>query len=213
MPTDLIRYDLLVQDALRSVVRNVLADGARDGLPGEHHFCITFRTQAPGVRLSPRVREKHPDELTIILQHQFWDLIVTDQAFEVGLSFNGVPERLAVPFEAVTGFWDPYVQFGLKFEVQDFSPETSANDATPAALPGKPAPVAVSDEPKEFPDAPGDRPRELEPAGRKPDGVGKSRTHKQPTSTDKALTEKAIDDPAPHAADKVVSIDAFRKKT
>ena len=119
MPTDIIRYDLLVQEALRGVVRKVLADAARDGLPGDHNFYITFRTDAPGVRISPRTREKFPEEITIILQHQFWDLEVTDTGFQVGLSFSNVPELLTVPFDAIRGFFDPSVQFGLKFEVQD----------------------------------------------------------------------------------------------
>lgn len=112
---DLIRYDVMVQEALLGVVRKVLQDAARVGLPGEHHFYITFRSQAPGVRLSNRLREKHPEEMTIVLQHQFWDLIIGEQSFEVGLSFGGVPERLVVPYEALTGFYDPSVQFGLKF--------------------------------------------------------------------------------------------------
>jgi hypothetical protein len=117
MPTDLIRYDLLAQDALRGVVRRVLVDAARDGLPGDHHFYITFDTRAPGVRLSNRMREKYPLEMTVVLQHQYWDLIITEHSFEVGLSFGGIPERLLVPFDAVKGFFDPSVQFGLQFEV------------------------------------------------------------------------------------------------
>ena len=121
MSKDLIRYDLQVQDALRGVVRKVLADAARDGLPGEHHFYITFRTHAPGVKLSNRLREQYPEEMTIILQYQFWDLKVDELGFEVGLHFKNVPERLVVPFEAIAGFYDPSVQFGLKFESQDES--------------------------------------------------------------------------------------------
>ncbi|HET7850191.1 MAG TPA: ClpXP protease specificity-enhancing factor SspB [Pseudolabrys sp.] len=113
---DHIRYDLLTQQALRAVVRNVLADVAKKGLPGEHHFYITFDTAAEGVKLSPRLREQFPEEMTIILQHQFWDLTVSDEGFEVGLSFSGVPERVGVPFEAVNAFFDPSVQFGLQFE-------------------------------------------------------------------------------------------------
>lgn len=116
MAQDFIRYDLHVQDALRGVVRRVLADVVRDGLPGEHHFYITFRTQHPGVKLSNRMRAEYPDEMTIVLQHQFWDLVVTETAFEVGLSFKGIPEKLVVPFEAMTGFFDRSVDFGLRFE-------------------------------------------------------------------------------------------------
>src|SRR5580692_8968358 len=119
MPTDHIRYDILAQEALRGVVRTVLADAAKKGLPGEHHFKITFATPSPGVRLSDRMRAQYPDVMTIVLQHQFWDLVVTDEAFEVGLSFGGVPERLAVPFDAITAFFDPAVQFGFQFESLD----------------------------------------------------------------------------------------------
>ena len=113
---DQIRYDLLTQQALRGVVRNVLTDTAKKGLPGDHHFYISFDTHAEGVRLSDRLLAQYPDEMTIILQHQFWDLKVDDEGFEVGLSFGGIPERLTVPFEAITGFFDPSVQFGLQFE-------------------------------------------------------------------------------------------------
>jgi len=116
MATDHIRYDVLAQEALRGVLRTVLADVAKDGLPGEHHFYISFDTRADGVRLSPRMRAQYPEEMTIVLQHQFWDLVVSHDGFEVGLSFGGVPERLAVPFAAVKGFFDPSVQFGLQFE-------------------------------------------------------------------------------------------------
>ncbi|HET6374662.1 MAG TPA: ClpXP protease specificity-enhancing factor SspB [Methylocella sp.] len=115
MAVDLIRYDLLVQDALRGVVREVLADAARDGLPGDHHFYITFRTHARGVRLSNRMRDRYPDEMTIVLQHQFWDLSVTGEAFEVGLSFQNVPEMLLIPFESVVRFADPAAGFELQF--------------------------------------------------------------------------------------------------
>jgi hypothetical protein len=119
MSVDHIRYDLLTQQALRAVVRRVLADVAKTGsLPGEHHFYVTFDTRAPGVRLSARMREQYPEEMTIVLQHQFWDLAVTDAHFEVALSFNGVSEKLHVPFEAIKGFFDPSVQFGLQFEIQ-----------------------------------------------------------------------------------------------
>jgi hypothetical protein len=113
---DQIRYDLLTQQALRGVVRNVLMDAAKKGLPGDHHFFITFDTHADGVKMSERLRAQHPKEMTIILQHQFWDLVVNDYGFEVGLSFGGITERLNIPFEAVKGFFDPSVQFGLQFE-------------------------------------------------------------------------------------------------
>lgn len=116
MAVDHIRYDLLAQEALRGVLRTVLADAAKNGLPGDHHFFVTFDTGAEGVRLSQRMRAQYPQEMTIVLQHQFWDLTVGEESFEVGLSFGGVPERLAVPFTAVKGFFDPSVEFGLQFE-------------------------------------------------------------------------------------------------
>jgi hypothetical protein len=119
MPDHHIRYDLLAQQALRGVVRTVLADVAKKGLPGEHHFKVTFNTTAPGVRLSDRLRAQYPETMTIILQHQFWDLTVGDRGFEVGLSFGGITERLAVPFDAIVAFHDPAVQFGFQFEAFD----------------------------------------------------------------------------------------------
>ena len=116
MAVDHIRYDILAQDALRGVVRTVVQDAAKNGLPGEHHFYISFDTRAEGVRLSPRMLAQYPEEMTVVLQHQFWDLVVTEDGFEVGLSFGGVPERLAVPFTAIKAFVDPSVQFALQFE-------------------------------------------------------------------------------------------------
>ncbi len=116
MPEDLIRYDIIIQDALRSAVKKILTEVARTGLPGEHHFYIAFDTTAPGVRISNRLRERYPQEMTVVLQHQFWDLVITEHTFEVGLSFGGVPERLLVPFSSIKGFFDPSVQFALEFE-------------------------------------------------------------------------------------------------
>jgi uncharacterized protein len=130
MAVDHIRYDILAQEALRGVVHRVLADVAKNGLPGEHHFYISFDTTADGVRLSPRLLAQYPQEMTVVLQHQFWDLLVTETGFEVGLSFGGIPERLAVPFAAVKGFFDPSVQFGLQFEeIADASDEVTATPA------------------------------------------------------------------------------------
>jgi len=138
MATDHIRYDVLARDALRGVLRRVLSDAAEHGLPGEHHFFITFLSTAEGVKLSPRLLAQYPDEMTIILQHQFWDLVVTEDRFEVGLSFGGIPERLVVPFAAIKSFLDPSVQFGLQFE-----PSEGAMEAPPAKLPAVPTPSAV----------------------------------------------------------------------
>ncbi|MFZ0507217.1 MAG: ClpXP protease specificity-enhancing factor SspB, partial [Methylocella sp.] len=139
MAADLIRYDLLVQDAVRGVVRKVLSDVARDGVPGEHHFYISFRTHARGVRLSARMRELYPDEMTIVLQHQFWDLSVTGEAFEVGLSFQNIPEMLLIPFDAVTRFADPSVGFELRFSAED----ETAGVGDSGSSPPQTAPVRV----------------------------------------------------------------------
>lgn len=117
MPEDLMRYDQLAQNALRGVVRDALRKVQKTGLPGEHHFYIAFNTRYPGVLLSKRIAERYPREMTVVLQHQFWNLIITDDRFEVELSFDNIPEKLVVPFNAIKGFLDPSVQFGLQFEV------------------------------------------------------------------------------------------------
>jgi hypothetical protein len=139
MATDHIRYDVLARDALRGVLRRVLMDAAEHGLPGEHHFYITFQSTADGVKLSPRLMAQYPEEMTVILQHQFWDLVVTEDRFEVGLSFGGVPERLVVPFSSIKSFLDPSVQFGLQFETA----ETAADTAS-VNVPAAPAPSAIT---------------------------------------------------------------------
>jgi uncharacterized protein len=141
MAVDHIRYDILAQRALRGVVRTVLADVAKKGLPGEHHFKITFATEAPGVRLSDRMRAQYPETMTIIMQHQFWDLTVDDEAFEIGLSFGGIAERLAIPFDAVTAFYDPAVQFGFQFETIDAG---AVGDADAAGQDGATAPTPLA---------------------------------------------------------------------
>lgn len=137
MPTDHIRYDVLARDALRGVVRRVLTDAATHGLPGDHHFYITFLSRADGVKLSPRLLAQYPQEMTIILQHQFWDLIVTEERFEVGLSFGGTPERLVVPFGAIKSFFDPSAKFGLEFEPSEAQAEAETTPAAEPALPGQ----------------------------------------------------------------------------
>jgi hypothetical protein len=182
MTVDYIRYDILTQDALRSVVLTVLADVAAKGLPGEHHFFISIDTRADGVGLSPRLKAQYPKEMTVVLQHQFWDMVVTDDRFEVGLSFNGVPERLVVPFRAIKGFVDPSVQFGLQFAVAvegDNSADVAPADAEAARPPARhdhsaaPAPLPLAANPA--------------PAAAKPDSE-------------------------PPAGGEVVRLDRFRKK-
>ena len=125
-PDSLIPYDEIVQEALRAVVGRVLGEVIRGGLPGEHHFYITFKTQMAGVSIPKHLMERFPDEMTIVLQHKFWDLTVAEDHFSVGLSFNQMPSTLVIPFAAITTFVDPAVDFALHFHVD------AANDETPA---------------------------------------------------------------------------------
>ena len=176
MAVDHIRYDILAQEALRGMLRRVLMDTAKNGLPGEHHFYISFDTRAEGVRLSPRMLAQYPTEMTVVLQHQFWDLVVTESGFEVGVSFGGVPERLTVPFAAVKAFFDPSVQFGLQFEEMADAEAQQSGQADQRAPAGRdaarppaehkattqtsvPVPVAANPEPAETKsDADSDKP-------------------------------------------------------
>jgi hypothetical protein len=117
MAEDLMRYDQMAQNVLRLVVREALRKVVKTGLPGDHHFYISFNTKYPGVGLSPRIAERYPREMTVVIQHQYWNLIVTDDRFEVELSFDNIPEKLIIPFNAMNGFLDPSVQFGMQFIV------------------------------------------------------------------------------------------------
>jgi hypothetical protein len=185
MTVDYIRYDILTQDALRSVVRTVLADVAANGLPGDHHFFISFDTRAEGVSLSPRLKAEYPREMKIVLQHQFWDLTVSERAFEVGLAFGGVPERLGVPFAAITRFEDPCARFDIQFvRIEDIEDLSEAEEPEPAA-PVRPdrAPVPAEAHPE---------PAAATPAG-KPDA-------------------KSDAEPQPATGGEVVRLDRFRKK-
>ncbi len=184
MALDYIRYDILAQAALRGVVRTVLADAAKKGLPGEHHFKITFNTTAPGVRLSERMRARFPQEMTIVLQHQFWDLAVAEHAFEVGLSFGGIPEKIGVPFEAVTAFYDPAVQFGFQFETIEAA---AAADATAAPQTAE---------------------KSIDAAAKRPDGETKPEALPSPAP----VAAAASDAPDPDRGGEVVRLDRFRKK-
>src|SRR4051812_26375105 len=139
-PDSLIPYDEIVQEALRAVVGRVLGEVEATGqLPGDHHFFITFKTGATGVDIPRNLSEKFPDEMTIVIQNRFWDLKVSDDGFEVGLSFNQMPARLVIPFAAITGFVDPAVDFALQFharaeEAELDAPDEAENDP-PAAEP------------------------------------------------------------------------------
>jgi hypothetical protein len=178
MATDHIRYDVLARDALRGVLRRVLADAAEHGLPGEHHFFITFLSTAEGVKLSPRLLAQYPEEMTIILQHQFSNLAVNEEGFSVTLFFRSVPETLYVPFPALRAFADPAAGFSFQFNVE--GEEDEEDEDSEAA------------------------PRAAGPAPAKPEA------HTPPASSSREAQAK--DAPAPPAGDKIVSIDAFRKK-
>jgi uncharacterized protein len=114
-----LRYDRMVEQALRGVVRKALSEAGQRGLPGDHHFYITFHTDRPGVGIADWLRQQYPQEMTIILQHQFWDLLVEEERFSITLSFGGRHERLTIPFSALTAFADPSVKFGLQFEANE----------------------------------------------------------------------------------------------
>lgn len=184
MAEDRIRYDILAQDALRGVMRKVLAEVARTGLPGDHHFFITFMTDAPGVRISSRLRERYPEQMTIVLQYQYWDLKVSETRFEVGLSFADVPEMLSVPFSAVRGFYDPSVNFEMEFDPEKNIPSSEENQRTETAEPETQASKAQEKE------------------------TG-SKTRKLPQKAEPDADEK---DEGDGKGAEVVSLDAFRKK-
>jgi hypothetical protein len=183
---DRFHYDALVDDALRSVVRRVLTQVADKGLPGSHHFYISFRSTDPGVELPDYLRAKYPEEMTIVLQHQYWDLIVQNESFEVTVSFNKQQERIKVPFAALSAFVDPSVRFGLQFDRKD-----KAGGPAEKAEPAPPTPLPAPDKRPSL-----DGPRESETAEAKPE------------ATDQGKPEEKPQDPA----SKIVKLDSFRKK-
>ncbi|MCP1199658.1 SspB family protein [Notoacmeibacter sp. MSK16QG-6] len=192
MTQDQIRYDILAQEALRGVMRKVLTEVTKAGLPGNHHFFITFLTKFPGVRISSRLREKYPEQMTIVLQYQYWDLTVTETGFSVGLSFSDIPEKLEIPYAAVRGFYDPSVNFELEFDVR--LDEEASGDAEVTTLPA-PAP-AVKEVPTAKAPAKSGEPDEKKPAR-------KTKAKESETAENEEAEQKP-------AAD-VVSLDAFRK--
>lgn len=181
---DRFHYDALVDDALRSVVRRVLRQVADKGLPGSHHFYISFRSTDPGVQLPEYLRAKYPEEMTIVLQHQYWDLIITEDHFEVTVSFNKQQERIKVPFAALSAFVDPSVRFGLQFDRKD-KPGTGEKTDQPTAAP-TPLP------------APDKRP-----------APGVAATDGNPEA---AVAQGEAETKPEDAASKVVKLDSFRKK-
>jgi len=186
---DRFHYDALVDDALRSVVRRVLRQVADKGLPGSHHFYISFRSNDPGVQLPEYLRAKYPEEMTIVLQHQYWDLIITEDFFEVTVSFNKQQERIKVPFAALSAFVDPSVRFGLQFDRKD---KGAAPAEKPAAAPATATPLP----------APEKRPSLGAPTNAAP-GEATADSADKP-----AETPEKPDDPA----SKIVKLDSFRKK-
>jgi len=148
-PESLLPYDEWVEAAMRQVVARALAHVAANGLPGEHHFYLTFRTDYPGAVMPPRLRTQYPQEMTIVLQHQFWDLKMDDEAglISVGLSFGGVPASLVIPLGAVTGFADPHARYGLRFRPVPVAGAVGEAESEPAKLekPGEPPQVVSLD--------------------------------------------------------------------
>jgi hypothetical protein len=205
-----IDYEALAQGAMRGIVRTVLERVAKSGLPGEHHFYIAFNTEAPGVVISKRLKQKYPEEMTVVLQHRFWDLTVTEERFEVKLTFDGIPERLSVPFAAVKVFFDPSVPYGLQFEESEAT-DASARDG--AAL--RPGEGAEAEAANKGPVRPA-----LRTAEKKPRAVRKPRLEKPADDQGEASEPKAPAKPSAANADtsaassepKVVSLDKFRKK-
>ncbi len=206
MPVDHIRYDLLTQDALRGVIRTVLTDAAVKGLPGDHHFFVTFDTRAEGVRISARLKASYPDEMTIVLQHQFWDLQVGDEDFEVGLAFNAVPERLHIPFKAVKAFFDPSVQFGLQFTVE--LDGTAKGKETKSGAKGGPKAKTTTLEALAPPQS------DSKPAvtGKKAKSSPSDEAAKSEPAAANAAEPEAPGSPPPAAGGEVVRLDRFRKK-
>jgi uncharacterized protein len=208
-----IDYEALAQSAMRGIVRTVLTRVAKSGLPGEHHFYIAFKTGAPGVVLSKRLKAKYPEEMTIVLQHRFRDLIVGDDRFEVELAFDGIPERLRVPFAAVKVFFDPSVPYGLQFDEVDGEGAGAGAHQLGAPRGEAPRADAGAGERVKAPTAlEGARAEKKPRASRRPQS---EKSAERPAAADKAPTKLPAaksTEPGPAPGPKVVSIDAFRKK-
>ncbi len=204
MPEDLMRYDLLAQQALRGVVRAALERVRKDGLPGDHHFYIAFDTNFPGAKLSDRLKRKYPEEMTVVLQHQFWGLDVQEHHFAVELSFDNIPEKLEVPFASIRGFFDPHVQFGLQFEMEEANQngavdeDAADNKNDPAAA--NPPKISVVGEESAAGDADEDAPEPEETA---------ELDEASSANDDEETAENGEED---SGKAKVVSLDAFRKQ-
>jgi hypothetical protein len=221
-----IDYEALQSEAMRGVVRAVLARTAKSGLPGDHHFYISFDTTVPGVSLSKRLKEKYPTEMTIVLQHRFWDLIVTEERFEVKLTFDGIPERLVVPFAALKVFFDPSVRYGLQFEDSELSMRSQSVASN--AYDDDPATPISGRSPAKKPRAPRKAKSEREPAGNaaaenisevpRVPAASPPKSHKPATAPQSevpaATSASASDDPNSESSSgaQILSLDQFRKK-
>lgn len=218
MSEDLIRYDILAQDALRGVVKKVLTEIAGTGLPGEHHFYITFNTQAPGVRLSPRLLAKYPNDMTIVLQHQFWDMQTSEAAVEIGLSFDGIPEKLYIPYTSIISFIDPSVHFSLQFEVEeredDEDNEEDAlileeeQDDIILSVIGDSNEIDKDETPQKDKEKKKDKNKKEEA---RVTGIDNSDSQRSGSSSEAATQDEEKSDDKSDGAD-IVSLDAFRKK-
>ena len=210
-PESLIPYDEIVQEALRAVVGRVLHEVEQGGgLPGGHHFYITFLTKMPGVQIPKHLVERFPDEMTIVIQHRFWDLIVSDDRFEVNLTFDSIPERLVVPFSAIKVFFDPSVPYGLQFDEAEAEEAAPQQVAAPRSAGQRVAPREASMDSAKVEPA---RAEKKSRAPRRPQaekaaerGAGGDKPPAKPLPLAKPA------EPGPGNGPKVVSIDAFRKK-
>lgn len=225
MARDTLQYDKMVESALRGVVREALIYVSKNGLPGNHHFYLTFRTDHPGVSISDTLRGQYPNDMTVVLQHQYWGLEVNDDHFVVNLSFSNMPERLQVPYAALLSFVDPSVKFGLQFQPVDADSPASLSGGFAAAAAvaestkpakaklteAKPAKAADESKPVELKPALKAEPAKIEtakPAAAKPALAKKD----EPVQAPEPATADAPADSPAAAAEKVVSLDAFRKK-
>jgi uncharacterized protein len=210
-----IDYETLAQDAMRGVVRTVLTQAAKQGLPGDHHFYISFDTSASGVILSKRLKDKYPNEMTIVLQHRFWDLSVQDDGFEVKLTFDGIPERLVVTYAAIRVFFDPSVRYGLQFEDLEAEPEAGEDMSQrfggrrPGSANGTRATTLRSTAPK--------KPKVSRKTKSDKGGIPTQDTQPVPAPATAKLTPAApkVDDDKPrqdNGGAQIVRLDAFRKK-
>lgn len=198
---DLIRYDVLTQDAFRDVIRKVLEEVSIAGLPGEHHFFITFKTDHAGVRLSARMRERYPEEMTIVVQHSFWDLKVTENGFEIDLSFDDILERLRVPFSSLKSFYDPYVKFGVQFDVNHLEAANADEGSNETDMPATTDNLPQVAQTREMTTSKPGKPKT------KKSKKAKSKAEEKPDEIEEEVSTEEAD----AGSAEIVSLDQFRK--